>query len=178
MVNLKIELEKYKNWALTQDWSESMKEDQIVIFNDPPTQKEINKLIERFGNLHQSYLDTLNNFGLSEFMFDIFKYRMLSPDEVIDYYDLIDCEMDFHDGLREELLKDGFDFSVYIPVMAGDGIDGCWALLKTGPDSKGEILYWDTDQAGYVQDFNDNLDAFIMECITRVMSDEEPLPLT
>ena len=178
MTNFKIELENYKSWVSQQDWyQENLKEDYIII-RDAPKQLEIDLLIAKFGDLPKSYFETLNNFGLSEYWCDCYFTKMLSPSEIIEMYEIVQNEMDFVDGLREELLaENGLDFSKYIPVMSGKGDDGRWALLNIDKNSKGEIVLWDTDQAGYIDDVFENLETFINTSIARAR-DNNPLRLT
>lgn len=178
MTNFKTELEKYKSWISQQDWyQENLKEDYVII-KDAPTQLEIDLLIAKFGNLPQKYVETLNNFGLSAYWCDCNLTKMLSPSEIIEMYEIVQNEMDFNDGLREELLAENdFDYSKYIPVMSGEGIDGRWALLNIDKNSKGEILLWDTNQAGYIDDVFENLEIFINTSIARAR-DNNPLRLT
>jgi hypothetical protein len=178
MNHLKIELENYTKWALTQNWNQSEDSNEIVVIREAPTDEEINLLLDKFEYLPISYLETLKLFGLSEFTYDCYKTKMLSPIEIIELYEFVQEEIDFTKGLRKEILEeDGLDFSKFIPVMAGDGQDGCWALLNIDKDSKGEILYWDTDQAGYVGDIFQNIETFILESLSRAKQNN-PLRLT
>jgi hypothetical protein len=178
MSNLKIELEKYREWALKQSWNQSKEDKEPVVIREAPNDNEIKLLIDKFGQLPKSYLETLKQFGLSEFTYESYKTKMLAPAEIIELYDIVQDEMDFSDGLREEILEeDGLDFSKYIPVMAGDGQDGCWALLNIDKESKGEILYWDTEQAGHIEDVFNNLNTFILKSLSRAKQ-ENPLRLT
>ena len=104
--------------------------------------------------------------------------KMLSTTQIIEMYEIVQNEMDFNGGLREELLAENdFDFSKYIPVMSGKGIDGRWALLNIDKNSNGEILLWDTDQAGYIDDVFENLEIFINTSIAKA-KDDNPLRLT
>jgi len=180
MNQLKTELENYKKWAATQSWSKAEDNKECVVIREAPSAKEMEIVAEKFGKLPSSYLETLSLFGLSEFICDGYKTKMLSPAKIIELYDVVQGEMDFYEdyGIRELVLEeDGLDFSRDIHVMAGDGLDGCWALLNVGENSNGEILYWDTDQSGYVGDIFPNLEAFILEAIARAKLNN-PLRLT
>ncbi len=171
------QLEEHALWVKTQDWYDSKKE-PYAIFKNPPLLEEINQLKEKFGDLPASYLKTLTEFGLSEFTYDCYTAKMLSPKEIISSYDIIQDEMDFNDGLREDILEeDGVDFYKFIPVMAGKGVDGAWALLDLSEENNGQILYWDTDEAGDIESTFENLEEFILELFERSRTDD-PLPLT
>jgi hypothetical protein len=103
---------------------------------------------------------------------------MLSPEKIMECYDIVQGEMDFSDGLREEIEdEDGIDFSKFIPVMAGEGQDGRWALLNLSKKDYGQILYWDTDQAGYLKWTYKNLDEFILASFSGAR-EGKPLRLT
>ena len=72
---LKIELEEYRKWITTQDWSEEDEDDLItrddfVIIRNAPDQTGIDLLEGKFGKMPKSYLKTLSEFGLSEFTYD------------------------------------------------------------------------------------------------------------
>jgi hypothetical protein len=175
MESFKQKLEDYKQWSIDQDWFQP--EEHAVIIQAGPGADEIQLLEDEFGKLPASYIQTLDEFGLSSFTYDCYVTRMLSPAEVIDLHEAVQAEMDFSDGLRETLLAEGVDLSRYIPVMAGAGMDGCWALLNINEDSKGEIMYWDTDQPGFTDDIYDNLGSFIHESIDRA-KENDPLRLT
>ena len=178
MTNFKTELEKYNSWVSQQDWYQENLKENYVIIKDAPTQLEIDLLFAKFGNLSKSYVETLINFGLSEYWCNGYLTKILSPTQIIEMYEIVQNEMDFNNGLREELLaENGFDFSKYIPVMSGKGEDGRWALLNINNNSKGEILLWDTDQAGFIDDVFENLETFINTSIARAR-DNNPLRLT
>lgn len=178
MTNIKAALEDYKKWVCAQEWYQVEEKDNYVVIRNAPSQKEIDLLVKEFGNLHKSYIDTLNDFGLSEFTYDYFQTRMLSPKEIIELYETVQGEMDFANEISDWLLEEkGLDFSKYIPVMAGKGTDGCWALLNISEDSKGEILYWDTDQAADVDAVFENIETFILQSISRAKQNN-PLRLT
>ncbi len=171
------QLEEHALWAKTQDWYNRAKE-PYAIFKSPPLSEEIDQLKAKFGDLPASYLKTLAEFGLSEFTYDCYTAKMLSPQEIITSYDIIQDDMDFNDGLREDMLEeDGVDFYKFIPVMAGKGVDGAWALLDLSEENNGQILHWDTDQPGDIESTFENLEAFISELFERSRTDE-PLPLT
>jgi hypothetical protein len=177
-MDLKSQLQQYKNWIVTQDWYNAKEASKYVEIASPPSIDEISQLEEKFGKLPISYLTALNDFGLSTFAYDRYLTKMLSPQEIINYYEIVQNEMDFYDGLREEILEeDNLDFSKYIPVMAGEGVDGCWALLYIGEDSTGKIMYWDADQAGYLEDEFDSLEDFIGYVIKQTMKGD-PVRLT
>lgn len=171
-------LEDYKKWITTQDWFEENNKDNYLTIQHAPNAKELEILVDKFGKLPQSYLKPLVDFGLSEFTYDCYKTKMLSPKQIIEFYDVVQNEMDFNDDFREEIEeKDGIDFSKYIPVMAGEGQDGCWALLNLDKKNNGQILYWDADQPGDLGSTFKNLEEFILSSFSRAKV-HDPLRLT
>jgi hypothetical protein len=175
MTDIQQKLADYKEWSIQQDWYQS--EEHAMVLQSAPGVDEIQLIEDQFGKLPASYIQALNEFGISSFTYDCYVTRMLSPAEVIELYEVVQDEMDFSDDLRDMLLEEGVDLSKYIPVMAGAGMDGCWALLNIGEDSKGEIMYWDTDQPGFTDDIYDSLGAFIQQSIDRA-KENNPLRLT
>ncbi len=172
------DLEDYRNWITMQEWFKENNKDSYITIQHEPNATELEILVDKFGKLPQSYLKTLVDFGLSEFTYDCYKTKMLSPKQIIEFYDVVQNEMDFTDGLREEIkIEDGIDFSKYIPVMAGEGQDGCWALLNLDKKNNGQILYWDTDQSGDLESTFKNLEEFILSSFSRA-KDNNPLRLT
>ena len=166
MKDLKNALTEYKEWLINQSWFEKGKE--YVIEKEAPSPEDLKLLVDKFGDLPVSYLEVLIEFGLSEFANEHYKTIMLPPKKILELYDVVQSEMDFADGLREEILEeDELDFADYIPVMAGEGEDGCWALLNVGADSNGEIMYWDTDQAGVIDYEFENLEEFILQSLAK-----------
>jgi hypothetical protein len=174
MENLKNKLEAYNQWSISQDWYQP--ETGAVTINDSPGADEIQLIEERFGELPASYKSILEEFGLSSFTYDCYESRMLSPDEVIELYEVVQAEASFSDELMEMLLEEGVDLTKYIPVMAGAGTDGRWVLLNI-TDDKGKVLLWDTDQPADVESVYTNLEEFIRTSIEAAM-ENNPIRLT
>lgn len=173
MTNFKTVLVDYENWYKKQDFADSSQ--TCVILKSPPTPEQLSDLKAKFKTLPDTYLNTLNDFGLSSYQCDIYMTRMLAPEEVIRFYDLVQDEMDFNDELRDDILEeDNLDFYRFIPVMAGEGTDGCWVLLNL---DTGKVLLWDTDQPGDMDGMYDNLETFILDSIDSAQKGE-PIRLT
>lgn len=145
----------------TEGWSRPW-EAPFVERGAPLAAEALAPLTSTFGELDGDYTKIITELG--PFAFRSGSYgllRVLPPDEAAHLHELVQSEMDFHDGLREEILEeDGLDFAKLIPVMTGESRDGMWGLWDTSSES-GRIVYWDTDQAGDLEWTFPNLASFI-----------------
>lgn len=174
MSDLVKKLHEYAEWSKVQDWAYGEDGPRAVI-NGPPSDHELSTVEKRFGKLPASYLQALETFGLSEFSHEWNVTRMLPPAEIVEYYEIVQGAMDFSRGIRKLVLKeDGIDFYRYIPIIAGRGVDGIFALLSL---DDGKVMYWDADQSGYVKDIFENTEAFLTVAIDRAMK-SHPMRLT
>lgn len=179
-------LEHYKEWCRKEGTDrygeESASEGWSIPWQEPfitsgpvPSGETLALLADKFGALPNSYLDVLASVGSSSFRSaSAGLLRILEPEEVLKLYENVQGQMDFADGLREEIQEeDGIDFSKFIPVMAGAGTDGYWGLLDLSSEA-GQILYWDNDQAGYMEDVFPDLACFVAYLLDKAKTDNPP----
>ena len=150
----------------------------FVVYGKIPSPGALASLERRFGSLPRSYVKLLETVGYAGFRSGAYGVlKILSARRVVELYRCVQHEIECGQDAMERWTGDrGPDLSAWIPVMAGEGLDGCWALLDTS-HAGGRIMYWDTDQSGFVDDVYPNLASFFSMLLERASGDS-PLRLT